>query len=610
MFKSTPVSFRNVDITGGFLAAKQKLNREVTVYSVQNRFEDTGRFEAFKFNWKEGADVPKPHFFWDSDVAKWLEAVFFIYAKSKDEKLMEKAESVIDLIEKNQCADGYFNIFHTVVEPQNRFKIRDHHELYCLGHLIEAAAAYYETTGNKRFIDILDRYIDLVIKAFVTEKTAGFTTPGHEEIELALVKLYRVTGCKKYLDLAKFFIDNRGSSPEDVLDWMNSKYLQSDIPVRLQREAEGHAVRACYLYSGMADVAGSTDDGELLEACKALFDDITEKKMYITGGIGSTHHGEAFTIPYDLPNDTAYNETCASIALAMFANRMKDIDFDSKYADIVELEMYNGALAGLSLDGKAFFYENPLEINLADRTRHISVNKDDRLPITERKEVFSCSCCPPNVTRYIASLADSFFSKSENAIYIHQFAELTAEIDGAAVTMETNYPNSGTVNINIANAGGKQIYIRLPGWCRKHTVSKNYTLENGYMRFEADGDVFEVCIEFDISPVFRYASPLVRADAGKTAITAGPVVYCAEAVDNNYSLFDLVIDTEAETEIRYDEQFGINTVTAKGYVTESGEYGIYRDKKELPKTEVEVKLIPYCAYANRGESDMRVWIRY
>ena len=600
-----PISYMQTDVTGGFWQRKQALIRDVTIFSVRDRFADTGRFRAFKFDWTEGSDIPKPHFFWDSDIAKWLESAAYLLQKAPNAELEAQIEEVIDDIEAHQDETGYFNIFHTVAEPENRFRIRDHHELYCLGHLIEAAVAYFEATGRDRFLRILDRYIDYVIRVFTVEHSAGFQTPGHEEIELALIRLYRLRGDKKYLDLAMFFLNKRGNTDEGLTDWANGSYNQSHLPVRRQRTAEGHCVRACYLYSAMADAAKETGDEDLLDACRALFRDIAERKMYVTGGIGSSHCGEAFTIPYDLPNDTAYNETCASIALSMFADRMKLIDLDSKYADVVELELYNGALAGLSLDGKSFFYENPLEINLADHTRHTSVNDHDRLPITQRLEVFWCSCCPPNVTRYIASLGGSLFSAADDAICVHQFMQSTATVNGATVRMETNYPVDGHVRLTVQGARGKQLLVRVPGWCRNSVFSAPYAMERGYASFRVPDDDFTLDFEFKMEPLFLTAHPAVRADAGKTALQYGPLVYCMEEVDNGAPLSALTVDVKGEASAAYDPFFGANVLTLPGFRTVSD--ALYAPLGQAAKQPVSVRFIPYYAFANRGESDMTVW---
>ena len=613
MDKLKKVSFRDVDIIGGFWADRQELNRKKTIFAVEDRFEETGRFEAFEFKWKEGCeDVAKPHFFWDSDVAKWLESAAYMLAKEPCEELEEKIEQVIDDIERNQDENGYFNIYHTVVEPELRFKNRDHHELYCLGHLLEAAIAYYETTGKNRFLKLMDKYIDYVIKCFCTEKTAEFLSPGHEEIELALCKYYELTGNKKYLDLAKFFLDNRhlDHMPEDF--WANDMYYQSERPVRELRAANGHSVRANYLYTGMADVARHTDDEEMLTACKALFDDMAFSKMYITGGIGSSHFGEAFTKPYDLPNDTAYTETCASIAFALFANRMKDIDINSKYADVVERQIYNGALSGVSLDGKCFFYENPLEINLYDRDRHPSVpDASDRLPITQRVEVFGCSCCPPNITRFIASIGDFIFSHDENRVFVHQFMPCSALMNGGEVSIDTDYPRDGGININCAALKGKKLYVRIPGWCTEVTSSLPYDTFNGYAVFDVDKDIFDVSLDFNIKPVFYAAHPGVRADCGRAALMYGPLVYCAEGVDNDCYLADIRVDLTKTPTAESSAEFGVPVITADAFITDTEKFtGLYMPADKLPEKSIKVKFIPFFGFANRGETDMRVWVKF
>lgn len=604
------IPFSNVEITGGFWRDKQTLIRDTTIFAVRDRFMETGRFQAFKFDWTEGSDLPKPHFFWDSDIAKWMESVGYLLQKAPNAELEAQMETLIDDIEAHQDNDGYFNIYHTVVEPENRFRIRDHHELYCLGHLIEAGVAYYNATGRDRLLHLLDKYIDLVIRVFCKERSAGFTTPGHEEIELALFKLYRLTGTKKYLELAMFFLNERGRKVEELTSWSNGSYNQSHLSVRQQMTAEGHCVRACYLYCAMADAAKETGDPALFAACRSLFDDITQKKMYITGGIGSSHHGEAFTIAYDLPNDTAYAETCASIALSMFADRMKELEPDSKYADIVERELYNGALAGLSLDGKAFFYENPLEINLADHHRHTSVTDEDRLPITQRLEVFWCSCCPPNVTRYLASVGSSLYSASDDAIYVHQFMTNSAKIAGAELRMETNYPADGRIRLTLQGANGKTLFVRIPGWCRSSTFSLPYTVKNGYAAFAVETDSFTLDLTFEMQPLFIAAHPAVRADAGKAALMYGPVVYCMEGVDNGENLHDLQIDPNGGADVQFDQTFGANVLTLHAYKqTAPDGLQLYQALDAQTWQKTTARFIPYYAFANRGESDMTVWFR-
>lgn len=609
MEKFRPVPFSDVELTDGFWKKRALINEEVTIYSVRDRFRDTGRFEAFKFNWTEGSDIPKPHIFWDSDVAKWMESVAFILAKKDVPELRGTVEELISLMEKNQKDDGYFNIAHTVVFPEMRFKNRDNHELYCLGHFIEAAVAWKNATGCDRLIKIVDKYIDLVIRVFCEEKSAEFTTPGHEEIELALIKLFRLTGEEKYLRLAMFFLDERGKKQEYMPDWCNASYNQSHLPVRQQTEAFGHAVRACYLYSAMADAAKETGDEELLSACKAILSDIVNKKMYITGGIGSSRHGEAFTVPYDLQSDTAYAETCASIALMMFADRMKDIELNSEYADIVEREIYNGILSGVSLDGKAFFYENPLEINLSDRTRHTSMSREpENLPITRRQEVFGCSCCPPNITRFFASFGDKIFSTGENSLIVHQFVPCEAKVGDIRIKLDTAYPSDGRIRINIRNAKGEMLFVRIPGWCREYTCSEAFVVSGGYMKVSVTSDDFDLTVDFDMTPSYYISSASVRATAGKAAVMAGPVVYCFESVYNKeLRHYSLRLDMKNIPMAEYDERFGCNILKVKAYKIKEND-SLYLTPDKLQEEKTEITLIPYFGFANGEESDMAVWL--
>lgn len=600
----TGISFRKINITGGFWKKRMELNKNVTVNAVYDRFYDTGRIEAFNFeeNW---SDEKKPHFFWDSDVAKWLEAVYYILEKENMPDIEEKAKRLLDLIEKNQCEDGYFNIYFTVVEPENRFKGRGNHELYCAGHLMEAAAAHYKLTGSTRFIDIMSRYTDYIIKVFAVEKSAGFVTPGHEEIELALIKMYDVTGDDKYLNLCKFFINSRGVAEEDDIGSHGYINIQSHLPVRSQKTAEGHCVRACYLYSGMADLAEKTGDAKLLAACKEIFDDITERKMYITGGIGSTYMGEAFTIPYDLPNETAYAETCAAVSLAYFANRMLKNDINSKYADTVEKIIYNGSISGVSLDGKAFFYENPLEINLDDHNKDKAAGNGEktRLPLTQRKEVFACSCCPPNITRFIASIGDYAAGEDKENIYIHQYMESEIQAEDGVVKIETDYPVSGKVKIWYN--GKKNICVRIPSWCGKYSLSEEYTDEkNGYIKVKSR----EFSIVFDMKPTVVRCTSKVKENIGRAAVQMGPVVYCLEGIDNGKELYRFCIDGKTEFEIKFDEFFGANVIEASGYeiIPQSALY-MSAGEQYAEKT---LKFIPYFGFANRGETDMIVWVNH
>ena len=604
------LTYDNVDITGGFWHEKQQLIRNVTIWNVYKRFEETGRFEAFKMNWKEGMPN-KPHIFWDSDVAKWLESAAYLTKKQRDPKLEAIVDEVVDDIERGRWEDGYFNIYFELFEPQNRFTKRGWHELYCAGHLIEAAVAYAEATGKDKFLHLMMDYADLIKKIFMDEQSAAFDSPGHEEIELALVKLYDYTHEERYLELARFFIDKRGSQaklPEGD-NYHRGTNIQDHLPVREQFTAEGHSVRACYLYSAMADLALRDNDVSLKFAAEKIFDNITNAKMYITGAVGSTHIAEAFEEEYRLPNDTAYAETCAALALALFARRMEKLEVDSRFADTVERVIYNGFLSGLSLDGKSFFYENAQEIDLEERRIVKEALRDTsyiHYPITQRVEVFGCSCCPPNVTRFIASIGDFIYNYDDETIYVNQYMDSTAKLGGLTLVQKTDYPFDGRIEFTLTG-GDRKVALRIPGWCRVWSVGKNgascgAVVERGYAYIDAnDGDT--ILLELRISARRVKSNPRVLTNRGMSAITWGPFVMCLEGVDNGGSLTGVRLTGKSFT-LGRDEQLGLPCLYCQA-VRESTD-GLYSDKTTTePFT---AKLIPYFAFANRGETDMRIWV--
>ncbi len=605
MKKIKSVNYSDTVITGGLWKEKQKMLRDTTVYAVYDRFKDTGRIDAFKCDWKEG-QPNKPHYFWDSDVAKWIEGVAYLTKLKKEPKLEAMADEIIDNIEKNQGEDGYFNIYFTVVAPDKRFSDRDCHELYCAGHLMEAAAAYYEATGKRKLLDAMCRYADYIEKRFKIDKDTAFTTPGHEEIELALVRLYDCTGEKRYLELSEFFIDQRGQKEEALNNWSHGLYNQSHKPVREQFEAEGHAVRAVYLYCGMADIAYKTGDKALKKACERLFDDIISKKMYITGGIGSSSCGEAFTVAYDLSNLLAYTESCAALGLALFANRMLRLDADSRYSDTVERILYNGFLSSVSLDGKSFFYENPLEIIPYLHTRDKSnQNRTMHWPQMQRSEVFSCSCCPPNIVRFIPSIANMMYTDDGKTLYVHQFMQSRTTLSRGNKTLKieqkTRYPENGRVSITVTG-GDTRLAVRIPGWC------ENYTGDTvkGYAYFDVkDGDT--LTFDFSMKVKFIEARPEAVFDCGRYAVMRGPVVYCMESVDNGPCLRDIRIDGGARFKYGKHASLGVPQLTVRAYRRENDEKAPLYSVKHDSLRETEAVLIPYYAFANRGECEMQVW---
>ncbi len=610
----------DVKVTGGFWKEKQDTIADITLYSVMDRFKESGRFDAFRFQYRAGGDI-LPHIFWDSDIAKWIESVSYSLLARPNHELEYEVDELVELVELFQKEDGYFNIYFSVVEPGKRFTRRSDHELYCCGHLIEAAIAYHLATGKDKFLKLMCRYADLVDKTFRIEKSAVFTTPGHPEIELALVKLYRHTGEERYLKLAEFFVNERGTGkdPELYDGWCNDRYAQDHAPVREQTTAEGHAVRAAYLYSGMADVAYETKDASLLTACKRIFENITKKRMYVTGSTGSCHIGEAFTIDYDLQNETAYAETCSALALAWFADRMTALEPNGKYADIVELELYNGGLSGISLDGRSFFYENPLSIDPKLRGRDISVKRDKTyLPITQRLELFDCSCCPPNVSRFIASVQQFIYQYDEETLYVNQYIEsdTLSKINGETVSIlqQTRYPANGKVDLQLVSTKFKRIALRIPGWCRKYTLSLNgeevqANVANGYAYLEIEPGVNELEILFAVYPRLVAANPSVLEDAGKAALMMGPVVYCLEGIDNGINLTSLSVDPSANFTPSFEQNYGLNTISAKGYrVVRPVDEALYYDYDQVRQVPQTLHFIPYYAFANRGESEMIVWV--
>lgn len=603
--------------------------------------EPSHAIRNFKIAAKEEAGEFHGMVFQDSDVAKWLEAVGYSLSVNPNNELELLADKAIDLIAKAQQEDGYLNTYFTIKEPGKRWtNLTDCHELYCAGHMIEAAVAYYEATGKRKLLDVMCKYADYIDTVFGIEdgKIKGYD--GHQEVELALLKLYRATDNIKYLNLAKYFIDERGQKPSFFeAEWEkrgrtsywskgtapkpNEKYFQSHLPVRDQTVAIGHAVRAVYMYTAMADIAMETGDSKLLSVCKTLWDDIVKRQMYITGGIGATVHGEAFTFDYDLPNDTVYAETCASIGLIFFAYRMLQIEAKSEYADVLERALYNTVLAGMSKDGRSFFYVNPLEVwpeacSEDPSKHHVKSN---------RQKWFGCACCPPNVARLLASLGQYIYTSNENTIYTHLYIGGEAVLDvgdsKVKIIQETDYPWKGQVKLTFANDLYKSVSIclRIPNWCKNARIKINGSdrklegkLHDGYAVCDGiwkSGDTIE--LNLDMEAELLHSNPRVKANAGKVAIQRGPLVYCIEGVDNPSNLSSLSINTNEPLTEAYDKDLLGGAVIVKGKA--------FRDKEDtwdnilyrrLKKDEemVDIKAIPYYLWANRGPNEMMVWMRY
>ena len=609
------VSYKNVKITGGFWKKKQDMIRKTTVYAVYDRFVETGRFAAWDCHWEEGMPNPPSHAY-DSDIAKWIEGVAYLTAQEKEPELEKIVDEMVDKIEKHRTPEGYFNSYYLAFPDKPRLENRSMHELYCAGHLIEAAVAYYEATGKDKFLHLMCDYADYIDERYRVRQDAGYVTPGHEEIELALVRLYDCTKNEKYLDLARFFLDMRGQKTEAYYNGENPEYDQAHKPVREQREAVGHAVRAMYLYIAMADVAVRRGDAELLKACYRLFDDVFFKKMYVSGGIGSSTCGESFTLPYDLPNLVSYTESCAAIAYALFSQRMTLLDQyeiheermpDSRYADAFERILYNGFLSAISLDGKSFFYENPLEIipYLADRDSSPKMFHHIHFPQMHREEVFECSCCPPNILRFMASLGGRIYSTMEDYLLIHQYisneADITVGEKKLHVTVKTDYPKTGKVRITV-RGGDVKLALRVPFWCKKEMPDTS----NGYARYTLmDGET--LAVDFGMPVQWFDAHPNVKEDCVRSALMRGPVLYCAEGIDNGENLRDLRFSSTARFREGRNKDLDEPTLTTVARRrAPDGDNALYR--LHTKKTEkVKVTLIPYHAFANRGVCEMQVW---
>ena len=571
--------------------------------------------------------------FQDSDLYKWLEAVSFALMSGRDEALEGWADEAIELMEKAQQADGYLNTYYQVVEPGRQWtNLQENHELYCAGHMIEAAVAHKIATGSDRFLGIAIRFADLIDKTFGPEdgKLKGY--PGHEVIEMALVKLYRLTGEGRYLRLAKYFIDQRGQSPlyfrqecereNRKFIWENSfmkdQYYQAGKPVREQQTAEGHAVRAMYLYSGMADVARETGDESLWDACLRLWENVTTRQMYVTGAVGQSEIGESFTYDYDLPNDTVYAETCAQLGLCFFAQRMLMKDLDSRYSDVMERTLYNGAISGMSLDGTRFFYVNPLEVvpkacEEDDLLRHVKY---------VRQKWFPCSCCPPNLARTLESIAGYAYSAGGRSVNVHLYigGDLNVDLGGqkAGLKITTNYPWSGAVAVDATGAGDYALKLRKPGWCAGYSVVRNGqvvtpVVEKGYITLPGpwnEGDRVE--LEFDMPVQLVRADPRVRQDIGKLAVTRGPLVYCLEEADNGAELHRLAIRPGAAFTVTREPELlgGVVTLRCEGLrVGAPAEGSLYAPAAApLGAEPCALTFIPYYAWTNRTPGEMRVWV--
>jgi len=602
-----PVPFTRVRIEDRFWAPRIETNRVKTLPHNIRTCESTGRISNFAV----AAGIEEGKFqgiyFNDSDVFKMVEGAAYTLASHPDPALDAELDRIIAKIAAAQGPDGYLNTYYTLVEKGKRWTdLPVKHELYCAGHLFEAAVAHFQATGKRTLLDVARRFADHIDSVFGPEKMHG--VPGHEEIELALVKLYRVTGEKRHLDLAKFFLDERGRPCGRKL---YGEYCQDHLPVREQSEIVGHAVRAMYLYTATADVAAMTGDQGFIEAMDRLWRNVVQKKMYVTGGIGPSAHNEGFTVDYDLPNDSAYAETCASIGMALWNHRLLLLHGDGRFGDVLEQVLYNGLLSGVGLDGEKFFYVNPL----ASRGRH------------HRQPWFDCACCPTNVVRFLPSLGGYVYATRRDAILVNLYAAGTAKIalggGEVAIEQETRYPWEGRVRLKVGpeKPGEFTIALRIPGWCEAAGASVNGSpltapIEKGFLpirRSWQKGDTIDLHLPLEVRRI--EAHPEVKENRGKIALARGPIVYCLEAADHkapeSVSVRRVAIPREAKIEAEHvpDLLGGVTVLRGTGLVAETAgwsEDALYRTAR-APRP-VAITAIPYHVWDHREPGEMAVWI--
>ncbi|NLW11141.1 MAG: glycoside hydrolase family 127 protein [Clostridiaceae bacterium] len=630
---------KKFQLTDGFLGHYQKLAKDVVIpYQervLHDQVEGAEKSHAIE-NFRAAAQMLREGkvdeefygmVFQDSDIYKWLEAAAYSLHHYPDPELEAHCDEIVEMLGSAQHPDGYINTYFTVKEPDKRWvNLQEGHELYCAGHLIEAAVAYADITGKKRILDITLKFVDHIYDYFVTQGIAG--VPGHPEIELALMRLYHFAERQEDLELAVHFIDERGLDSDYFVkerqknpwtvwgaDAQDKAYTQVHLPVREQTEAVGHAVRAAYLYTGMADAALVTGDESLKQACQTLWHNITERKMYVTGAIGSVYEGEAFSSSWHLPNDTAYAEGCASIALIFFARQMLELELNSKYADVMERALYNTVLADMQLDGTRFFYVNPLES--VPGISGVAKSHLHALPV--RPKWFACACCPPNVARLLSSLGKYAWSVKDTTVYSHLFIDGKLDLrasHGAKIIVDSEQPYGGKVSYRFEadnKSAPMTLAVRMPEWSAHTEIALNgsqieYRTENGYALIErsfADGD--EIIVSLDLSIRRIYTNDKVSANSGRTAFARGALIYCAEGVDNNGAVLDLFVDRNLSyTETEHEQLPGVIKLTVTGYRSVGGD-SLYSYERPLLERQM-IDLVPYYTWSNRGATQMRVWL--
>ncbi|MCU6670992.1 glycoside hydrolase family 127 protein [Enterobacteriaceae bacterium H4N4] len=651
MYLSTisETDLRQLTVNDPFLGEYQRLVRNVVIpyqwEALNNRIPDAEPSHAID-NFRIAAGQQAGEFygmvFQDSDVTKWLEAVAWSLCQQPDAELEKTADEVIDLLAAAQCEDGYLNTWYMLKEPGLRWtNLAECHELYCAGHLFEAAVAFYKATGKRTLLDIACRFADHIYTVFGPGENQLHGYPGHPEIELALMRLYEVTGNNDYLALANYFVEERGAQPHyydieyekrgKTFHWGNwgeawmikdKAYTHAHKPMVEQDEAVGHAVRSVYLMTGIAHLARISGDESKRQTCLRIWNNMVQRRMYITGGIGSQGIGEAFTSDYDLPNDTAYSESCASIGLMMFARRMVEMEGDGQYADVMERALYNTVLGGMSMDGKHFFYVNPLETY----PKAIPFNHIYEHVKPVRQRWFGCACCPPNIARTLVALGHYIFTPREDALLINLYVgnSLQVMVGGKPldITISGNYPwdEQVTISINSPEPVEHTLALRIPGWCDALKVTLNGevycgAIDKGYLHIHrswAAGDVITLQLPMPVRRV--YGNPLVRHLAGKVALQRGPLVYCLEQADNGSELQTLSLDKGSE----FVEVAGTGVMANKILIQAQGHRQTLDASQDKPLYQFDqpmtrsapqtLTFIPWFSWANRGEGEMRIWV--
>ncbi|HYE54912.1 MAG TPA: beta-L-arabinofuranosidase domain-containing protein [Chitinophagaceae bacterium] len=618
--KFEPVNFAQVNITDNFWRPKQEKVATATIPACVYQTEvKTPRIRNFEKVARRSGEKHEGIYYDDSDVYKALEAIAYSLKNKPDAELEQRADGWISKIAAAQLPDGYLNTYYTLTDLSKRWTDMEKHEDYCAGHLIEAGIAYFNTTGKRTLLDVAIRFADHIDSAF--RRTGRPWVSGHQEIELALMKLYHLTRNERYKLLADWFLDQRGRGyGKGVIwdQWKDPKYCQDDVPVKMQKEITGHAVRAMYMYTGAADVAAVTGDTGYMKAMRTVWEDVVQRNMYITGGIGSSGSNEGFTVDYDLPNENAYCETCASVGMVFWNQRMNQLTGESQYIDVLERSLYNGALDGLSLSGDRFFYGNPL----ASRGQH------------SRREWFGTACCPSNIARLVASVGNYIYGQSGNGIWVNLFIGSNTTIgsgkDKIGVKMETNYPWNGGVKLTLTpeKETAKSLHIRVPGWLQGRpvpgglyeaidTASQAFTvqvngkpvafrMEIGYAvinRKWKKNDIVEIDMPMQVQLITSRKE--VKQNADRIAIQRGPLVYCVEGVDNNGQAWNIILPESTKFAAKDHAVLNERVIALQADVPV---ITVSPDGAGVQTQTKTITAIPYYAWANRGPAAMQVWL--